>query len=349
MRLRARLLLAAASGSLLFLLAARWLLEYVTPLFLALLVAAAIDPMVDWLESRGVGRRIGALGIIAVFSLAAVGLLWVLAVNVAAELSLLHEQLPGAAREIQALLDRWVKLLQPLVSAVPHPLDDALLETVDAALRGFAGFTAQLLARLGSLPSALATLVLSGMAAYFLIRDKRELGSFWLGLLPGRWRGEARRLKGEIAAGLLGFLRAQTILVAVSGGLSIVGLGLFGYRYAWLLRTCRRHLRPGADGRPFGSLSSSRGDRGGVRRVDASRRNGGCLAERAHGPPVCRAGDRQEARRPPPADKHDRDLSWGSSRGQRRAHRSDGGRDPQSDLRRQRPSLSQAGVTLWVG
>ncbi len=235
MRLRARLLLAAASGSLLFLLAARWLLEYVTPLFLALLVAAAIDPMVDWLESRGVGRRIGALGIIAVFSLAAVGLLWVLAVNVAAELSLLHEQLPGAAREIQALLDRWVKLLQPLVSAVPHPLDDALLETVDAALRGFAGFTAQLLARLGSLPSALATLVLSGMAAYFLIRDKRELGSFWLGLLPGRWRGEARRLKGEIAAGLLGFLRAQTILVAVSGGLSIAGLGLFGYRYAWLL------------------------------------------------------------------------------------------------------------------
>ena len=227
------------------------------------------------------GRRIGALGIIAVFSLAAVGLLWVLAVNVVAELSLLHEQLPGAAREIQALLDRWVKLLQPLVSAVPHPLDDALLETVDAALRGFAGFTAQLLARLGSLPSAARDAGAQRHGSLFPHPGQAGAGLLLVGTLARAMARGARRLKRGDRRRVVGILAAQTILVAVSGGLSIAGRAL------WLpvcvaLRTCRRHLRPGADGRPFGSLSSSRGDRGGVRRVDASRRNGGCLAERAH-------------------------------------------------------------------
>ena len=73
------------------------------------------------------------------------------------------------------------------------------------------------------------------MSAYFLIRDKRELGAFAMGLVPRRWRGELRRVKGEIIAGLIGFIRAQSVLIVVSAALSITGLSLFGYRYAWLL------------------------------------------------------------------------------------------------------------------
>lgn len=235
MRLRARLLLAAASGSLLLLVGARWLLEYITPFFLALFVAAVIDPLVDQMEARGVPRGVSALGVITAVCLGIIGLAWIFAVNVATELSLLHAQLPEATRQVEELLGALSRLIQPLVSAVPHPLDDALVETIDSALHSLAAFTAQLLARLGSLPSTLTTLMISGMAAYFLSRDKRELGAFWLRFLPRRWHGEARRLKGEITTGLMGFVRAQSILVIVSASLSIAGLALFGYRYAWLL------------------------------------------------------------------------------------------------------------------
>ena len=93
----------------------------------------------------------------------------------------------------------------------------------------------QLLARLAALPNTIVILLISGMTAYFLSRDKRELGAFLLRFLPRRWHPEARRLKGEIVAGLMGFVRAQSILVMVSSALSIAGLSLFGYRYAWLL------------------------------------------------------------------------------------------------------------------
>jgi len=234
MRRRGRLLTGAAVAALVCLAFARRLLDYVFPFLLALFVAAVIDPLVDRLERGGVPRALGALGTIGALFLGGIGFLWLLAANVAAELLLLRDQLPYAAEHFEVLVDRLAKLMGPLVSAVPHPLDDALKSAAGALLDTLMNVAAQGVARLGALPSLVTVLFVSGMAAYFLSRDKRELGAFLWRILPRRWHKEARRLKEEIVSGLLGYVRAQSILVAVSGGLSIAGLSLFGYRYAWI-------------------------------------------------------------------------------------------------------------------
>lgn len=235
MRLRARLLVAAALAAAGLLLVARRLLELVSPFFIALIVAAVADPIVDRLERWGVPRALGALVAIGGLCLTVGLFVWVLAVNVTRELALLHQQLPEVAARIDALVAAWGELVKPLLQAVPHPLDDALLGSGQALLEGAGALVSQLLSRLAALPDTGAVLFVSGTSAYFLIRDKRELGAFALKLLPRRWRDELRRIKREVAAGLAGFLRAQSILVAVSGALSVTGLTLFGYRYAWLL------------------------------------------------------------------------------------------------------------------
>src|SRR5690606_31367448 len=53
--------------------------------------------------------------------------------------------------------------------------------------------------------------------------------------VPRGWRAELLRLKDEILAGLIGFVKAQAVLMALSASLSILGLSLFGYPYAWAL------------------------------------------------------------------------------------------------------------------
>lgn len=235
MRPRARLILAASLAAFCLLLVSSRLVEIFTPFLLALVVAAIFDPLVDRLESRGVPRALGSLAVIAALCLGVAGFAWMLAVNVATELALLHQQLPEVAKQIDSLVATWGDLIKPLVLAVPHPIDDALLGSAEALLQGASALVGQLLTRLAALPNTGIVLIVSGMSAYFLIRDKRELGDFAIRFLPRRWRSEARRVKGEIVAGLLGFVRAQSILVAVSGALSVAGLALFGYRYAWLL------------------------------------------------------------------------------------------------------------------
>lgn len=235
MRLRARVVSGAAIAALFLLIFARRLLDFVVPFVLALFVAAVIDPVVDRLERRGVPRALGALAVIAAVCLGGLGLLWTVAVNVAAELALLKDQLPLVTRSIESGLERLVALLGPLVSTVPHPLDDGLKQLTGALFEALTAAAAGGLARVGAVPNLVAVLAVSGMTAYFLVRDKRELGSFLWRIVPASWRPEARRLKEEIAAGLVGYVRAQGILVAVSGALSVAGLSLFGYRYAWLL------------------------------------------------------------------------------------------------------------------
>lgn len=235
MRLRASLLLGAALAGLVALAAARRLIDLVYPFLVALFVAAVIDPVVDRLERRGVPRPVAALAVIAAAVLGGVSLLWVLLANVAAELALLLDQLPSASAYIESWAARTARLFGPLLSAAPHPLDDALKDLSRTLLGALMEWAAQGLSRIGALSHLPAVVAVSGMAAYFLSRDKRELGNFLMSLLPRGWRREVRRLKEEIAAGLIGYVRAQSVLVAVTGALSIAGLTLFGYRYAWLL------------------------------------------------------------------------------------------------------------------
>lgn len=235
MRPRARLLIAAALAAAGLLLVAHRFLELFTPFFLALIVAAIIDPFVDRLEKCGVPRGLGTLAVIGALCVAVALLVWTLAVNVARELALLHRQLPEIAARFDAWVATWTDLVHPFIQSFPHPIDDALKGSGEALLAGAGTLVAHLLSRLAALPDTGALIFVSGMSAYFLIRDKRELGAFAMGLVPRRWRGELRRVKGEIIAGLIGFIRAQSVLIVVSAALSITGLSLFGYRYAWLL------------------------------------------------------------------------------------------------------------------
>lgn len=235
MRLRARLFLSAVLATAGLLFVARRLLELLLPFLIAFIVAAVADPVVDHLERRGLPRAWGALVAIGALWLTAGALVWILAVNIAHELALLHQQLPDVAARIDRWVAAWGELVSPFLRAVPHPLDDALAGSGQALLDGAGAVVSQVLSRLAALPDTGALLLVSGTSAYFLIRDKRELGAFLLNLLPRRRRDELRRIKREVAAGLAGFLRAQCILIAVSGALSVAGLSLFGYRYAWLL------------------------------------------------------------------------------------------------------------------
>lgn len=235
MRLRARLAIAGGIALLLGLLFAESLVGYIGPFLLALLIASVVDPVVDRLERAGVSRGAGAFAVIGAAGIAVASAAWLLATNLLREFELLGADLPEYARGVEEGIRLWTEVVRSLYSGLPHPIDDA----IEQAAGNVVGFLAQLVssgvAKAGSVPTAMMVGLVASTTAFFLVRDKRELGRFLLSLLPNSLHPELRRLQGEILAGLLGFVKAQCILVAISGVLSVAGFLVFGYRYAWLL------------------------------------------------------------------------------------------------------------------
>mgnify|MGYP001386518650 CR=1 FL=1 len=237
MRLRARLLIAGGTLLLAGLLYAETLFSYLGPFLLALLLASVVDPAVDRLERAGISRGAAALAVIAAGGSTVAAAAWLVAVNLLREFEMLRSRLPEYALGLQQAITDWTALLRSFSAGLPHPVDDAL----EQAAHDVAGLLTQsissVLSRAGSLPSAVMVGLVASTTAYFLVRDKRQLGRFLLSLLPRTLHPELRRLHEEIFTGLLGFVKAQCILVAISGALSVAGFLAFGYRYAWLLGT----------------------------------------------------------------------------------------------------------------
>lgn len=235
MRLRARLSIAAALVLIAGLALSRTLVGYVSPFILAVFMACVIDPVVDRLEARGIPRSIGALGAIIALGAGVLGAAWALLANVMREVETLRSKLPEYASGVRGLVDSLRGVAEGLLSELPHPFDEAVERGIQNVSEALGQAATELLGRAGALPGLFLVGLVALITTYFLSRDKRELGDFFIRLFPPSWRPELRRLKIEITGGLVGFVRAQLILVALSAGLSVGGLLVFGYPYAWLL------------------------------------------------------------------------------------------------------------------
>ena len=237
MRLRARLLIAGGTLLLLAILFAETLFSYLGPFLLALLLASVVDPAVDRFERAGISRGAAAFAVIAAGGTMIAAAAWLVAAHLLREFEMLRSRLPEYARGLQQAIDGWTGLLRSFSAELPRPVGDALEQAAHDLTGLFAQSVSSALSRAGGLPAAIMVGLVASTTAYFLVRDKRQLGRFMLSLLPRALHPELKRLHGEIFTGLLGFVKAQCILVAVSGALSVAGFLAFGYRYAWLLGT----------------------------------------------------------------------------------------------------------------
>jgi len=84
------------------------------------------------------------------------------------------------------------------------------------------------------LPLFLLNLFLSGLTAFFFSRDREKINRFFLSLLPDQWRKTALEFHRQTLALGWSFLKAQFILAMVTGLLSTLFLGLFGFAKPWL-------------------------------------------------------------------------------------------------------------------
>ena len=189
-------------------------------LLAALVIAAALAPIVGWLERR-LPRTLAVALVYLVLLLAVGGVGWLVVPVLLDQLVILVGQLPALIERARALLDRYDRLNS---------------YGLVAALAGRAG---GLLGRVVELPLALASSVLEAMlvvtmSAYWLVALPATR-RFTLSLVPAARRSGAEETLGAMGHAMGGYLRAVVIHAAIIGTIVYAGLALIGVEYPLVL------------------------------------------------------------------------------------------------------------------
>jgi sporulation integral membrane protein YtvI len=209
----------------------KWLAIYLLPFLLALLIAAILEPLVDWL------RQCGLPGVAAVWLALLTGLMVVVGVTgialtvLIAELARLAGMLPRYLGEWQYAVDHWLKRAGELRQGLG--LSPSVFNAqLNSGFKMAEALVRQVLMAAAGLPAGLLIMVVATIAVFFLLRDGRAIRLRLDSVLPHPLNGRLAALELEVMAGTLGFLKAQLTLVGLTAGATTLGLWAIGSGYA---------------------------------------------------------------------------------------------------------------------
>lgn len=195
-------------------------------LFMAVVVAEGLRPLVDWLARRRLPRPVAVL-LLYLVGFLVLGLLgWLLVRPLRAELAAFVDHLPRYVAQAQRLVDDVQQAIGvdlhvgQLLGALPAQSQ----QLVAVLLRGP-------VVLVGAVSGALAIL----LVAFFWLTGTSGLQGFLVGLLPAAAQAPATATFDEVGDRLGGYLRGLVFNMVVIGVLSGVGLALLGVPYPLVL------------------------------------------------------------------------------------------------------------------
>jgi len=211
--------------------------RYVVPLFypfvIALLTAMLVEPLVKLLEHRLKLGRAPAVGLVLLLVLGGLVLAGFLVLSrLVAELARLYLELPRYREAATELVARLLEQAGRVAELLPVPLQQALDAQWVRVYQGVAAFIGWLSGLVGRLPRLTVLIVFSLMGTYFFSRDKDGISRFLLSLLPPGHRQKAVAVRDEVLVSVLGFVKAQLLLVLLTMALNIAGLMVLNADYA---------------------------------------------------------------------------------------------------------------------
>jgi sporulation integral membrane protein YtvI len=118
-------------------------------------------------------------------------------------------------------------------------IQETLNSSVQAILHSLQGWAKSgslfLLNFLAALPGVFIVLVVSMVATLLTSSSYPGIKRFIKGLFPRKWHASAQTVSKDLGIAIFGFLRAETILISVTGLIFTTGLLLMGNRYAFTI------------------------------------------------------------------------------------------------------------------
>jgi predicted PurR-regulated permease PerM len=222
------------AGMVLFLYAFSGILM---PFVAALILAYLLDPMVDWMERRGLSRIIGTSLVLLFFVLIFVVLLLAALPLLVNQLAALIAKLPEYIARLQVVLTEQGGALIERFGGPDRlkEIQGQLSSGLGDAARWLGGFVTSLLSGGQAIIGLISLLVLTPVVAFYMILDWDHMVAKVDSWLPLAHRDTIRELVREMDASVAGFLRGQAMICLLLGLFYAIGLSLAGLNFGFLI------------------------------------------------------------------------------------------------------------------
>lgn len=194
-------------------------------LFVALVISASLDPLVDKLERKKIPRWVSAIFFIVV-------IISMIALIIFLMIPPVQEQIQQLKNNLPAIFDSYDNFKELAVKYNFIDSSQSMLATLGERLTGFTqGAVSTISGALSGIITFITVIVLS----VYLVIQEDGIKRFFKSILPFKYRPYVINLVDKVQVKIGQWLRGQLILMLIIGVLTWIGLAIMGVHYSLLL------------------------------------------------------------------------------------------------------------------
>ncbi len=204
-----------------------------TPVFMAWVIAYALDPIIDRFESRGVSRTLAIVIVLFVLMAAVVGFAFLIIPELINQIVTFTSRLPERLDGLRVIVTDWVEATFKV--EVPATFDDVvtrfgaqLKNFFPRALGGATSIVEIIFTSTFTALSAFANLILIPLFAFFLLKDFGRHIAKIRRPIPRRLRPRVELVVRDVDRTMAGFFRGQLTVMLIQSTIYSIGLSALG-------------------------------------------------------------------------------------------------------------------------
>jgi len=185
----------------------------VMTIIMAVLLAYFLDPVVEWLENRGLPRALGSLLMVLVMvsvGLAAISALWFRAEDFAGNWPKYGAKLKGARKAIESRMQSIEQRVNEITPAEEAHRGTLRVEQTEST-------QAYVLEKLGSLTNFVVAATFVPFLVFFMLAAKRDVWHASLQLFPPGQRTQVKRALEKVGSVLRGYVIGNVVVMLILG------------------------------------------------------------------------------------------------------------------------------------
>ena len=205
------------------------IIDVLAILFVSLVLAAALDPTIDWLRKYRIPRGISMLFIyIIVFGVLSL-VIFLLIPLIITELSDISQKFPAIVEKASTLFNTVQSYSQD--AGFAKEIQESISSIQSVLLKATGGVLTTVIGIFGGIISFFAVLVIT----FYITIEEEAIKRFVFTSVPGKHQLYAMKLINSIQHKIGLWLRGQLILMVVIGVITYIGLSIIGVEYALIL------------------------------------------------------------------------------------------------------------------
>lgn len=226
-----KMLLGLTISGVLVVLGFRFLFPLFAPFLIGLMLACWVEPLVAHCEAQFRIQRGIIIGVILLlFTLITLAITGITVVALYQEAEYLLPKIPLLVDRCFQTVDFWLQTFSRLYSSSNQDFGK-ITANPESFSHLFRSIIIWMMGLLPKLPNILFAVVLGGVTAFFLSRDKNQLNRLVYRLFPCQWVQVIADLKQDVLSTIAGYLRVELTLALNTGVLTAIalkGLGVPG-------------------------------------------------------------------------------------------------------------------------